>query len=406
MKNPYDLINLPFKIRYRQPHMVYILTLFAILCLSNFILPILAAGSSICDSTILVVKDVIPENFQGYGRPTSPEIFKAKDLYDYLDGGADRFRDSGLECIVVQDYTKGDDTITMEIYHFLTKTQAFRFFEEENSLNLISHNQEVDDSASRMALRMRDTAVLRCFSSGSKDAATSLQALADATIQTISEAEKDEKVVALTAQQDSEAPDGSIIIIGASYAEGWQLSQINGRPVFNKGVYGEKTAEMLARFQRDVIDLHPESVIIWGFINDIFNADRDRIDNVLNQTRSNLRKMVEMAQANGIEPILATEVTIRPQSGLKETLLGSIGKILGKQSYQDYVNQHVRAVNKWIKIFSTKNQIRLLDLQPLLADKNGVRVKKYAAPDGSHISPAGYTIMTRYTEQVLRIEQN
>jgi len=401
MKNHFDFIALLDTLLGIQSQIMYVLILLALICLSNFLPSNVVAGGLSCDSGSLTTKDMMPENSMGYERPTSPEFFETKDLYDYLNGGADRFRDNGLVCLMVQYYTKGANTVTLEIYHFITKAQALRFYEEESEFNLISHAQKANDSKPRMVIRLIGDSVLRCFSSESKDAALFIPALVDAAAQKIEEPVKE---VGLSAQMDPKKKNGSIVIIGASYAEGWPVSQINDKPVVNKGGYGEKTAEMLARFQRDVIDLNPESVIIWGFINDIFDANRSRIDTVLHQTRANLREMVSMAQASGIEPILATEVTIRPQSGLKEAVLGFIGKLLGKQSYQDYVNQKVTTINDWIKTYAVTNQIRLLDLQPLLADENGARAKKYAAPDGSHISPAGYNVMTRYAEHELQSE--
>ena len=43
-----------------------------------------------------------------------------------------------------------------------------------------------------------------------------------------------------------------------------------GLTMINKGVCGETTEDMLRRFKRDVIELHPDHVIITGGSNDAF----------------------------------------------------------------------------------------------------------------------------------------
>jgi len=192
-----------------------------------------------------------------------------------------------------------------------------------------------------------------------------------------------------------------IVIIGASYAKGWSMSGIKDIRFLNRGVNGEQTSEMLSRFDRDVVSRKPEMVIIWGFINDIFRSSREEIEPKRMQIRKNIESMVQIAQGHGIRPILATEVTILGKDELRESVAGWIGGLLGKKSYQDYVNRNVIETNRWIRETAAHRNLILLDFQPLLSDSNYLRKKEYATPDGSHISPLGYDILTRYTEEVL-----
>ena len=46
-------------------------------------------------------------------------------------------------------------------------------------------------------------------------------------------------------------------------------------PVINRGVAGQQSFELLARFDNDVVPERPRAVILWGFINDIFRAPSD-----------------------------------------------------------------------------------------------------------------------------------
>ena len=95
-------------------------------------------------------------------------------------------------------------------------------------------------------------------------------------------------------------------------------------------------------------------------------------------------------------------MTIRPKDSWKETIAGWIGGLLGKESYQDYINQHVLDLNKWVRGYAEKHDLLLLDLQPVISDETGQRQKEYAVKDGSHISPAGYEKLTEYARPVLQ----
>jgi len=191
----------------------------------------------------------------------------------------------------------------------------------------------------------------------------------------------------------------TIVLIGASYAGGWKPQQpVAGYQIVNKGVNGQQTFEMLARFETDVVALKPDAVIIWGFINDIFRSDPAKMDQTLKRARESVQEMVATAKRSGITPILATEVTIRGKDGWKETIGELVGNMMWKTSYQDYVNGHVRATNRWIRDLAAREKIQLLDFETVLVDQQGVRRKELSKPDGSHISSQGYEALSRYAD--------
>ncbi len=209
---------------------------------------------------------------------------------------------------------------------------------------------------------------------------------------------------AATAEGKSPQP---IVIIGASYAKSWPIGKIHGVDIVNRGEGGEQSSEMLSRFEKDVVAANPSHVIIWGFINDIFRSEQSELESKLELTKTNFEQMVQISRANQIIPILATEVTIRPPSGLKESLMAFFyGTILGKSSYQDYVNNHVEQVNRWIRDFAAQNNLSLLDFETILAREDGSRRKAYATEDGSHISSQGYQALTEYAKEKLHSLKN
>lgn len=195
----------------------------------------------------------------------------------------------------------------------------------------------------------------------------------------------------------SDCQNDCIVLIGASYAKGWPLKEINGIPVSNRGVDGEQSFEVLNRFRKDVIVIKPRAVIIWGYINDIHRTDRSKIDMAIGKVKDSFVAMVELSEKNGIAPILATEVTIRHRDRLIDSLKNWVGKLLRKKSYQDYVNQHVLNLNRWLKGYAKEKNLLVLDLQPIISDPNNLRLKKYATEDGTHVSEQGYKQLTAYT---------
>jgi lysophospholipase L1-like esterase len=193
-----------------------------------------------------------------------------------------------------------------------------------------------------------------------------------------------------------------MVILGASYAKGWSPSGLPGVEIVNHGVSGEQSDEMLARFDRDVATLRPDSVVLWGFINDVFRAPKTDIAERLSRTKDNFGAMIGRARAAGIRPILATEVTIRHKAGWMDDAHARVGRLLGRASYQDYVNGHVREMNAWLRELARSEGLLLLDFESVVSGADGARRREYAQEDGSHISPNGYAAIDRYAAPLLR----
>jgi lysophospholipase L1-like esterase len=112
--------------------------------------------------------------------------------------------------------------------------------------------------------------------------------------------------------------------------------------------------------------------------------------------------MIDTARGHGIEPILATEVTARPRAmSFRDTLAEWAGTILGREAYQDRVNRDVMALNEWIAEIGAREGLLVLDFQAVLSEPGGRRHKPFAHPDGSHISTAGYSVLTTYATPML-----
>lgn len=82
-----------------------------------------------------------------------------------------------------------------------------------------------------------------------------------------------------------------VVLMGDSITDFWPKRSpgifVEHPNLVDRGISGEVTAQMLLRFQPDVIDLHPETVVILAGINDIAQnlGDTYNEDNTFNNIK-------------------------------------------------------------------------------------------------------------------------
>jgi len=107
----------------------------------------------------------------------------------------------------------------------------------------------------------------------------------------------------------NEHPQGvAIVAFGDSLTQGYQLGEAESypaqlaklidRPIVNRGVSGDSTADGLARLDRDVLSESPRVVLLSLGANDMLR--RQPID----ETFANLRQIVDRLQARGALVVL------------------------------------------------------------------------------------------------------
>lgn len=174
---------------------------------------------------------------------------------------------------------------------------------------------------------------------------------------------------------DSVSP--RVVFMGNSITEGWPEK----RPEFFKdnnfvgrGISGQTSYQMLLRFRDDVINLHPEYVVINAGTNDIAENNHNYSEE---RTLGNIISMVELAQANGIKPILSA---VLPCSGFywRKTIKN--------------VPQKIRSLNHRIREYAEANNIAFIDYFTPLADSGKGLDKSYTS-DGVHPNADGYKVM-------------
>lgn len=194
----------------------------------------------------------------------------------------------------------------------------------------------------------------------------------------------------------------TLVILGASYAKGWGEPSLPGfAHVVNRGVGGDETADMLKRFDKDVIAARPDAVLIWGHVNDITRSSADVLEAKKAAARRHYLEMFGKARAADIQVILATEIPWTEQTGILNSVRAWIGQLRGKQGYAERTSGHVHELNQFLREQAAKEQFVLLDFERVFANDSGTRKPEFAAADGSHISAAGYAALSAYSQREL-----
>lgn len=182
------------------------------------------------------------------------------------------------------------------------------------------------------------------------------------------------------AQNDSLRKNGTApkaVFMGNSITEGWA----GAHPKFFKehnfvgrGISGQTTHQMLARFREDVVNLHPEIVVINGGTNDIAENNHTYNEEI---TFGNIVSMAEIAKANGIKVVLTSVLPAK--------------KFKWRPAITD-APEKIKKLNARIKRYAEENGIPYVDYYSRMNVEDNMLNPKYTK-DGVHPTAAGYDVM-------------
>lgn len=185
------------------------------------------------------------------------------------------------------------------------------------------------------------------------------------------------------------APAGHyhVVFIGDSITDYWKLKDYFPKPyvVTNRGIDGQTTSQMLVRFRQDVLDLHPNALVVLAGTNDIAGVTgHTRNEDI----EANYASMAELALAHGIRVVFAS---LLPANNYSED---------AKENYALRPPERILALNQWLKDYCAKNGLVYLDYFSALVDDKGM-LKRSLSDDGLHPNAAGYKIMAPLAEKAI-----
>lgn len=188
-------------------------------------------------------------------------------------------------------------------------------------------------------------------------------------------------------QQNAQAPragDHRVVFFGDSITELWGATEpgLFTHDVVNRGISGQTTAQMIGRFQADVLDLHPRVVHILAGTNDIAGNTGPT---TLAWIEANIRSMVELAKAHHVRVVLAS---VLPAA-----------RFAWRPGIEPV--ESIAALNAWLRAYAKAEQLTFVDYGgPLDDGRHGFKAE--LSPDGVHPNAAGYALMRPLAEAAIR----
>ena len=167
---------------------------------------------------------------------------------------------------------------------------------------------------------------------------------------------------------------------GAGNAESqyahWLMQSHADWRVLNRGVNGERSDEIRARFTRDVLDAKPSVVVIIAGVNDIYQGrGADAVQRELEATYG-------AARAAHIQVVAGTIIPFNTATPDQ--------------------NQRMHTVNAWIREYAARHEgVTVCDTRAA-ASAPGQPDRLVSSPDGLHPSPDGYKLMAAALEPAIK----
>lgn len=178
-----------------------------------------------------------------------------------------------------------------------------------------------------------------------------------------------------------------VVFFGDSRAEAWTFpSEIKGFSFVNRGVSGQSSTQVLGRFEKQVLPLRPQIIIVQVGINDLKTIPLfpDRQTTIIANCKANIQEIVKSSRSLGATVILTT---IFPPGEIP---------LVRKPFWSSDVDRAIAEVNSYISSLQTPNVI-IFDSYSLL-DQNQ---KNNYYKDTLHLNGKGYEILNKQLTKVL-----
>lgn len=188
---------------------------------------------------------------------------------------------------------------------------------------------------------------------------------------------------------NAEVKKAKVVFMGNSITWNWKrfhpefFSENEG--YICRGISGQVTAQMLARFRADVINLHPEKVVILAGTNDIaMNQGYVSLDHVFEHIVS----MAELARCNDIDVVLCS---VLPADRYRWSWEVDSERTVAS----------IKELNDKLRAYAKQHKLPYADFYSVMADEN-LALKKEYQQDAVHPNKAGYLVMEDVIQRILK----
>lgn len=186
-----------------------------------------------------------------------------------------------------------------------------------------------------------------------------------------------------------------VILFGDSRIKEWL--PLPAHPDFqfiNRGISGETTVQMRARFESDTVMLKPDIVIIQAGINDIVASaqDKRRTQDILRQGTHNLNYFIDTLNKHNIKVILTTIIPPAKPDLIRRTV------------WDNSISTHVELINQAL-LDITQQGVTVVDTRKLFMDTKHDWLPNINR-DTLHLTLAGYRILNKAIIHLLAEKSN
>jgi len=179
--------------------------------------------------------------------------------------------------------------------------------------------------------------------------------------------------------------ENRVVFIGDSLTVGLPLASLfPQRPFINRGINGQTSGQIAARFNQDVVSLRPTIVVILAGRNDI-SPDTNPQHDPTNEIDANINLMTTEAKVHNIRVILCSLPPVLHYPDDPAPTYRS-----------DAVNVRTKEVNHSLEEIARREDFGWLDYYSLLVEQN--RLPARYTNDGWHLNAAGFRRIAPYLE--------
>ena len=175
-----------------------------------------------------------------------------------------------------------------------------------------------------------------------------------------------------------EADPQRVVLMGNSITEFWMETHpqfFADNHLVGRGIGGQESYEMLARFRQDVLALSPRAVVINCGTNDIAENFCPYDEDI---TMDNIKSMTELALHNGITVILSSVLPC--------------DHFIWNRSVRN-VPQKIRSLNARIMELAEQLSLPYIDYYNAMVYNEGGAINPAYSDDGVHPNSLGYSVM-------------
>jgi lysophospholipase L1-like esterase len=169
-------------------------------------------------------------------------------------------------------------------------------------------------------------------------------------------------------------PEGSVEFVGSSSIANWRTlaDDFAPAPVLNRGLSGAVMADLAGYAPRIVLPYRPRTLVVYAGENDV------AIGTAPEQVLADFRSLVAQVRS-ALPDTKVVVVSVKPSPD--------------RWRFRDQTVRANALIRSWVEAQATQD-LRFVDIYPRMLGTDGTPRRDLYAPDGLHLSPAGYAVWT------------